>query len=201
MDKPKDEITADDYDLEKIELGPATTEQEIEDLSDSIMIVQGRLRVELENNKKLERELNTLKNYVQQHKNTIRQADPSSMPPSLLPPDLVDDLEEMRKNSQVLKSWIDSSFTEANKFMGGLAHVFDTVSAILDRTQVLKAFYEVFVYTRDFTIPRLQVLMDIPRQTLMNAIVKEGHSYDFCRWYSTLRLRREMFEGINSGCN
>lgn len=134
VDKPEDEITTDDYDLETIELGPTTVEQEIEDLSDSVKIVQDILRIELENKNKLERELNTLRNYVQQLRNPIRQDDPSSMPPSLLPSDSIDGLEEMRNNSHVVKYWIGNSFTKANEFVGELAHLFDIVSAILDRT-------------------------------------------------------------------
>lgn len=102
LDKLEDEITADAYDLETIELGLATTEQAMEDLNDSVKTVQDGLKIELQNSKKLERELNALKNYVQQLRNPIRQADPSSMPPSLLPLDSVDDLEETRNNSHVL---------------------------------------------------------------------------------------------------
>lgn len=48
-------------------------------------------------------------------------------------------------------------------------NIFDRVSVVLDRTLVLMAAYDVFTYTKDFTIPSLQALMNIPQQTLVNA--------------------------------
>lgn len=108
----------------------------------------------------------------------------------------------MRNNIQVLKNWIDSSFTKANAFVEELVNIFDRVSTVLDRTHVLMVVYDIFTYTKDFTIQRLQALMNIPRQTLVNGgVLKEGQAYDFHRWYNLLRMRKVMFKDISNRCN
>lgn len=65
VDKPENEMTTKDYDLETIDLGPLTVEQAMEGLNDTMEAMNDMLKLEVEKNKKLEREVSALGSYLQ----------------------------------------------------------------------------------------------------------------------------------------
>lgn len=102
------------------------------------------------------------------------------MPPPLLPPDSVDDFGKIKDSTQMMDTWINKTFKSVIAFVEELVKIFDSAVSILERTQVLMTTYDTFVYTRDFTIPILQVIKRVPKQTLMNeGVLKDGQSIDF----------------------
>lgn len=68
VEKLEGEITTKEYDLETIYLVPPTTKQAMEDLNETMKTVHDMLKVEVEKNKKLEKEVNVLRSYLQQFK-------------------------------------------------------------------------------------------------------------------------------------
>lgn len=53
VDKYEDEITVDEYDLETFDLGPLTSEQAMDEATDSVKAVNEKLKAEIEKNKKV----------------------------------------------------------------------------------------------------------------------------------------------------
>lgn len=164
VNKPADEITAKEYDLETIDLGPPTTDQELEVMNDTVKTVHDMLKLEVEKNKKLEKENSMLRSHLQQFRIPLRQHDPSATPP--LPPlNIADDFEKM----------INKTYKRAKAFIIELVKIFDRAMVILERTRALKVAYDTFVYTKDFSIPILQVMKNTSRQTLVSeGVLKDG---------------------------
>lgn len=145
----------------------------MEYLNDTVKTVHDMLKLEVEKYKKLERKVSALRSHLQQFKELLRQHDPSSTPPLLLPLYSVNNLEKMRTSAHLMESWINKSFKKANAFVKELVRIFDKVSSVLERTQILMAAYDVFTFTKDHTMPRLQAMKNFPKQTLVNGGVLE----------------------------
>lgn len=63
VDKYEDEIMADEYDLETFNLGPLTFEQAMEEATDSVKVVNEKLKAEIKKKKRLEKEVNAWRSY------------------------------------------------------------------------------------------------------------------------------------------
>lgn len=64
VDKPDGEIKAEEYNLDTIDLGPPTTNQALEDMNDTMKAVHDMLKLEVEKNKKLDKENSILKSHL-----------------------------------------------------------------------------------------------------------------------------------------
>lgn len=66
--KFENDIIVEEHDVESIDLGPPTTKKALGDMNDLVKIVHDMLRMEVEKNKKLEREVDPWRNYFHQFK-------------------------------------------------------------------------------------------------------------------------------------
>lgn len=96
VDKAKEDILPKEYEVRKIDLGPAMQEQKIEDLDDSISVIKEKLRKEQETNNQVREENRQLKEYLKHLMKPIQQGDETFVPPTSLPRELVESFEEMR---------------------------------------------------------------------------------------------------------
>lgn len=200
VDKYEDEIIADEYDMETIDLGPLTSEQAIGDANDSLKTVNDMLRTEVKKNKRLEKEISVWR--FQQFQEPLRQQNPAAAPPPLLPLESVDHMEKMRNSTQLMDTCIEDSYTKVSKFMKGTMKTLDTVIKVLGRTHILIEAFEAFAYTIDVIIPILQVTRRTPREVLTKEkIRREGSTPNFLHWSSLLRTKKIVFEAIGNECN
>lgn len=80
VDKYDDEIMAEEYDLETFDLGPLTSEQAMEDATDLVRAINDKLKEEIEENKRLEKEINAWRNYFSQLNEPLGRQDPIVSP-------------------------------------------------------------------------------------------------------------------------
>lgn len=113
------------------------------------------LRVEVEKNKRLEKEISVWRNYFQQFQEPLRHQSPVATPPPLLPTKSIDHMEKMRNLAQLMDTWIEDSYTKVSKFMKGIIETLDRVIKVLGRTHVLIEPFEAFSHARDVIIPVL----------------------------------------------
>lgn len=180
--------------METIDLGSLTFEQAIGDATDSLKVVNDRLRAEIEKNRRLEKEMCVWRNYVQQFQQPLRHLSPTATPPPLLPPESVDHMEKMRNSAQLMHAWIEDSYITVSKFMKGIMQTLDTIIKVLGRTHVLIEAFETFAHARDVIIPVLQVIRKTPREVLSREkIRREGSTPSFLRWSSLLRMKKIIF--------
>lgn len=201
MDKYDDEIMAKEYDLETFDLGPLTSEQAMEDATDSMRAVNDKLKDEIEKNKRLEKEINAWRNYFSQLNEPLRRQDPVVSPLQALPLESINQGEKMKNSAQLMDTWIDRSYMVAKEFIGRMMKTVHRAIQVLEIIHNLVVTVDAFTHTRDITIPVLQVVRRTSRQVLAQERIIDGGTHNLLQWSTLLQMKEVLFKDINSKCS
>lgn len=192
----------EEYDLETFDLGPLTYEQAMEEATNSVKEVNQKLKAKIEKNKRLEKEVNACRNYVQQFQQPLTHQSLVATPPPLLPPETVDHMEKMKNSAQLLEVCVNKSFTMANEFLRNMMKILGRAIQVLEIVHNIMVIVDAFTHTKDVTIPVLQAIRKAPRQMLVQeGIIRKESTPNLFQWSTLLQMKKLLFEDVSNRCS
>lgn len=201
VDKYEGEILADEYDLETFELGPLTSEQAMEEATDSFEALKDKLKEEMEKNKKLEREVSAWRSYFSRLNQPLRRQDPATSPLQALPLESVGEAERVKSLVQLMSSWIDKSHTVVVEFVTRMMKTVHRAIQVLEIIHNLMITVAAFTHTRDVIVPVLQVIRETPRRILAHEKIMDEGTHNLLQWSALLQMKEVLFEDVNTRCS
>lgn len=194
IDKNMDEVTAKDYNMQTIHLGPTFIEQEIEDYQASSAVILGRLRKEIKTKHEMKKEIEGLKKCLEDLMKPLQSINPSSSAANPLPQETITELERMKDSILATANWLQGVKTKGS----------DAIKAILstgkDVLRMIGWLKEVLAQDKedtDLLLQKTKTIMEYTKENIItNGILPSSGATRPWEWFEAMQIRQKVLKKI-----